>query len=365
MLYRNLARPILFRMDPERAHRLIVHGLGRAVRMPGVLPLMRSLWDVAPDPRLETELFGIRFRHPVGLAAGLDKDAVAVEGFSGMGLAFLEVGTVTPVGQPGNDRPRLFRLPEDEALINRMGFNNEGAEAMAGRLARLARRRVPIAVNIGKNKATPNEKAADDYRACLRALYPYGDFFVVNISSPNTPDLRKLQHGEELKALLAAVRGEIAEQAARTGGNPKPVIVKIAPDMTDAELEQTVGMLAEGGADGIIATNTTLSREGLKSPNRSQQGGLSGRPLASRSTEVIRAIWRLTGGKLPIIGSGGIFDGRDAYDKIRAGASLVEIYTSLIYRGPGVVRKIAAELSELLARDGFRRIGDAVGADHR
>jgi len=365
MLYRKIARPILFRMDPERAHRLIVHGLGKAVRAPGVLPLMRGLWDVKPDSRLETELFGIRFRHPVGLAAGLDKNAVAVEGFAGIGLAFLEVGTVTPVGQPGNELPRLFRLPEDEALINRMGFNNDGAEAMAARLARLRERRVPIAVNIGKNKTTPNEQAPEDYRKCLRVLYPYGDFFVVNISSPNTPDLRKLQHGDELRALLDAVQGEIAAQAARSGGRPKPVVVKIAPDMTDAELEQTVGILAESGVNGIIATNTTLSRDGLRSPNRSQQGGLSGRPLRERSTEVIRTIWRLTGGKLPIIGSGGIFDARDAYDKIRAGASLVEIYTSLIYRGPGVVRDITAELSELLARDGFRRICDAVGADHR
>jgi dihydroorotate dehydrogenase, subfamily 2 len=365
MLYRTIARPILFRMDPELAHRLIVHGLGKAVRLPGALPLMRCLWDARPDPRLETELFGIRFRHPVGLAAGLDKDAVAVEGFAGMGLAFLEVGTVTPVGQPGNDRPRLFRLPDDEALINRMGFNNEGAEAMAARLARLKERRVPIAVNIGKNKATPNDQAPEDYRKCLRALYPYGDFFVINISSPNTPDLRKLQHGEELKALLDAVRSEIAEQAARTGGKPKPVVVKIAPDMTEAELEQTVGILADGGVSGIIATNTTLSRDGLVHPNRSQQGGLSGRPLRARSTDVIRAIYRLTGGRLPIIGSGGIFDARDAYDKIRAGASLVEVYTALIYKGPGVVRGIAAELSDLLAQGGFRRVGDAVGADHR
>jgi dihydroorotate dehydrogenase, subfamily 2 len=365
MLYRTIAKPILFRMDPERAHRLIVHGLGKAVRLPGALPLMRSLWDVEPDPRLETDLFGIRFRHPVGLAAGLDKDAVAVEGFAGMGLAFLEVGTVTPFGQPGNDRPRLFRLPDDEALINRMGFNNEGAEAMAARLARLGSRRVPIAVNIGKNKATPNDQAPGDYRACLRVLYPYGDFFVINISSPNTPDLRKLQHGEELKVLLDEVRAEIAEQALRTGGQPKPVVVKIAPDMTEAELEQTVEILMASGISGIIATNTTLSRDGLTHPNRSQQGGLSGRPLTGRSTEVIRAIRRLTGGKLPIIGSGGIFDARDAYDKIRAGASLVEIYTSLIYKGPGVVRGIASELSALLARDGFSRIGDAVGADHR
>jgi len=365
MLYRTIARPILFRMDPELAHRLIVHGLGKAVRLPGALPLMRCLWDARPDPRLETELFGIRFRHPVGLAAGLDKDAVAVEGFAGMGLAFLEVGTVTPVGQPGNDRPRLFRLPDDEALINRMGFNNEGAEAMAARLARLKERRVPIAVNIGKNKATPNDQAPEDYRKCLRALYPYGDFFVINISSPNTPDLRKLQHGEELKALLDAMRSEIAEQAARTCGKPKPVVVKIAPDMTEAELEQTVGILADGGVSGIIATNTTLSRDGLVHPNRSQQGGLSGRPLRARSTDVIRAIYRLTGGRLPIIGSGGIFDARDAYDKIRAGASLVEVYTALIYKGPGVVRGIAAELSDLLAQGGFRRIGDAVGADHR
>lgn len=365
MAYRMIGKPILFRMDPERAHRLVVHGLGAAVRIPGVLPLMRTVWDVKPDPSLATELFGLSFRHPVGLAAGLDKDARAVAGFAGIGLSFLEVGTVTPVGQPGNEQPRLFRLPVDRALINRMGFNNEGAEAMAARLRRLKERRVPIAVNIGKNKTTPNEKAHEDYRACLEMLYPYGDFFVVNISSPNTPDLRNLQHGDELRTLLSEVRAEIARQAARHGGPAKPVLVKIAPDMTEEQLAQTVDIIAAGGIDGIIATNTTLSRDGLRHPHKSQAGGLSGLPLRERSTEVIRTVYRLTGGKLPIIGSGGIFSARDAYDKIRAGASLVEIYTSLIYEGPSIVRSMAAGLADLLARDGFSRIGEAVGADHR
>ncbi len=361
----KLAKPVLFRMDPEKAHHLVIDGLGACGRMPGVPGVMRALYDTPESGELAVELLGLRFRHPVGLAAGLDKNAKAVGMFANIGFGFAEVGTVTPKGQPGNELPRLFRLPPDEALVNRMGFNNEGAESMARRLAAGKRHAIPIAVNIGKNKTTPNELAHEDYRKCLQVLYPYGDFFVVNISSPNTPDLRALQHGDELKLLVRTVMEEAAGQAKKHGGTRKPVFVKIAPDMTAEQLAYTVETIAAGGIDGIIATNTTIGRGGLTHPHARETGGLSGRPLRERSTEVVREVYRQTGGKLPIIGSGGIFTADDAYDKIRAGASLVEIYTALIYRGPELLRELAEGLKERLRRDGFSHIIDAVGADHR
>jgi len=364
VLYR-LAKPFLFRMDPEYAHHLIVDGMGAASRVPGAGALLSAIWGVGETPDLAVDLFGLRFRHPVGLAAGLDKNAKAASALSRIGLSFLEVGTVTPLAQPGNERPRLFRLPPDEALINRMGFNNDGADAMARRLERFARRPVPLAVNIGKNKATPNERAADDYRACLRKLYPHGDFFVVNISSPNTPDLRALQHGDELLGLLAAVKEEMAVQAAAHGGLPKPILVKIAPDNTEEQLAYMAEAILRSGVSGVIATNTTIGREGLTHRHAGETGGLSGRPLARRSTEVIRTLYALTQGKLPIIGSGGVFSADDAYAKIRAGASLVEVYTALIYQGPGLLRRLYKGLRARLRQDGFTRITEAVGADHR
>lgn len=361
----KLVKPLFFKMDPEAAHHLVVDGLGTAARIPLVPSLLSGMWGVGSSPELAVDLFGLQFSHPVGLAAGLDKNAKAVAGFSRIGLSFMEVGTVTPLGQPGNELPRLFRLPSDEALINRMGFNNEGADAMAARLAKLGRHRIPIAVNVGKNKVTPNEKAADDYRECLRRLYAHGDFFVVNISSPNTPDLRKLQHGDELKTLLDAVRDEMDIQAKKHGGAAKPILVKIAPDNDEEQLGYMAEAIRLSGMSGIIATNTTIGRDGLAHPNKDETGGLSGRPLTKRSTEIVRSIYKLTEGRLPIIGSGGIFSAQDAYDKIRAGASLVEVYTSLIYKGPGVVREIVAGLKSLLRKDGYGRITDAVGADHK
>ncbi|CAM4308208.1 quinone-dependent dihydroorotate dehydrogenase [Paenibacillus tarimensis] len=364
MLYRKFAKPFFFKMDPEKAHHLVIDGLHTAARIPGMKAVMNGMYGVQAPNELRVKLLGLDFDHPVGLAAGLDKNAKAVEGFSRIGLSFMEVGTVTPKGQPGNELPRLFRLPPDEALVNRMGFNNDGAEAMAERLGKLPDRRIPIAVNIGKNKATPNEQAYEDYRACLRRLYRYGDFFVVNISSPNTPGLRSLQHGDELRMLLAEVKDEMAKQASAVREPVKPVLVKIAPDMNEEELEMTVDTIRQSGVDGIIATNTTLSREGLLHEHKREAGGLSGRPLSVRSTEVVRSIYRLTEGSLPIIGSGGIFSAEDAYDKIRAGASLVEIYTALIYKGPGVLRELTGGLLKLLQRDGFRHIQDAIGADH-
>lgn len=365
LLYSSILKPIFFRMDPEKAHHVVIDGLSAAGKVPGLNGLMHAMYGVAKSPELATELFGLQFPHPVGLAAGLDKNGKAADGFSSIGFGFAEVGTVTPKGQAGNEQPRLFRLPPDEALINRMGFNNDGTAAMAERLARRKISRIPIAVNIGKNKTTPNELAHEDYQACIRDLYTYGDFFVVNISSPNTPDLRDLQHGEELKNLLGAVREEMGAQAAKIGTKTKPVLVKIAPDMTDEQLELTVDSIMESGVSGIIATNTTLSRSGLKHSNAKESGGLSGKPLRDRSTDVIRAVYRQTGGQLPIIGSGGIFTPQDAYDKIRAGAALVEIYTALIYKGPGLLRELTNGLKECLHKDGYRNIAEAVGADHR
>ncbi len=341
---------------------MVIGGMHTAGKIPGMTALLRRMYGVGESPELSSELWGIRFPSPIGLAAGLDKNAAAVAGFSAIGFGFMEVGTVTPEAQPGNEQPRLFRLPADQALINRMGFNNEGADAMAAQLGKLAARPIPLAINIGKNKWTPNETAENDYRACIQKLYANGDFFVVNISSPNTPDLRKLQHGDDLKKLLSAVTDEIAIQSA--GSRAKPVLVKIAPDMGDEELEYMIKTIASHAVSGIIATNTTLDRSGLTPhANASEQGGLSGKPLSSRSTAIISKIYQITEGRLPIIGSGGIFTGKDAYEKIRAGASMVEIYTALIYEGPELLRTINRELSQLLKKDGYHHISQAVGAD--
>jgi len=365
MLYEHIVKPLLFRMTAEHAHHLTIGWLGRAGRWPGLPSLLEALYGVEECPELAVDLLGLRFKSPVGLAAGLDKNAEAVPGFSSIGFGFMEVGTVTPKPQPGNELPRLFRLPEDEALINRMGFNNVGIEEMARNLQKAGHHKIPVAVNVGKNKTTPNEKAEEDYRSCIRKLYDYGDFFVINISSPNTPDLRKLQYGDDLRRLLGAVREEMQLQQRQRGGSGKPVLVKIAPDITAEEIGLIMDTLLESGVSGVIATNTTISRGGLRSPFAGETGGLSGRPLRKQATEVIRAIYRHTEGALPIIGCGGIFSAEDAYEKIRAGASLVEIYTALIYKGPLINRELQKGLRKLLARDGFTHISQAVGADCR
>lgn len=365
MLYTKLAKPFLFKMDAENAHHLAIRGMGTLGKMPGGTALLKQMYGMEQLPELASTLWGIDFANPVGLAAGLDKNAEAVPGFSSIGFGFMEVGTVTPKPQTGNDRPRLFRLPEDRALVNRMGFNNVGAQKMMQHLANVPVRSIPVAVNIGKNKVTPNEQAEDDYRACIQQLYAFGDFFVVNISSPNTPDLRNLQYGDDLRRLLAAVIDEMGVQNGKHGGKRKPVLVKIAPDIADDELEMMVDTIAGSGVSGIIATNTTIRREGLKHVNAKETGGLSGRPVTRQSTEIIRNVYRLTGGKLPIIGCGGIFTAQDAYAKIRAGASLVEVYTALIYEGPELIRRINRGLLELLRNDGFTKLSEAIGADNR
>lgn len=352
-------------MDAERAHHLVIDGLALSSKIPGATSLLHSLYGTKPSKELSIDLLGLQFKNPIGLAAGLDKNGVATDGFSNIGFGFVEVGTVTPKGQPGNEQPRLFRLPPDEALINRMGFNNEGADAMERALMKRKVHKIPIAVNIGKNKATPNELAHEDYRSCIRTLYDQADFFVVNISSPNTQGLRDLQHGEELYHLLTHVCEEMEMQADKRNDKPKAIFVKIAPDMTEQELEHTVNTIINSNISGIIATNTTLSRDGLTHTNASETGGLSGKPVTDRSTEVIRKVYSLTEGKLPIIGSGGIFSAQDAYDKICAGASLVEVYTALIYKGPELLRELNEGLKECLRRDGFHNIVEAIGADHR
>jgi dihydroorotate dehydrogenase len=365
VLYKKILKPMLFRMDPEKAHHLTIDGMHAVAGIPGGRAFLRGLYAVPQYPELETTLWDIPFANPVGLAAGLDKNAKAVQGFSSIGFSFMEVGTVTPKPQAGNDLPRLFRLPEDAALINRMGFNNVGVDAMAHNLQQAGRHSIPVAINIGKNKTTPNEHAQDDYRACIRGLYGYGEFFVVNISSPNTPDLRSLQHGDDLSRLLDAVQDEMQLQHQKHGGAPKPVLVKVAPDLQDEELLYMVKTIVRSGVAGIIASNTTISRDGLTHRHQGETGGLSGKPLTDRSTCLIHKIYAATEGKLPIIGSGGIFTANDAYDKICAGASLVEIYTALIYEGPELIRHINEGLSNLLKDDGFRHISQAVGSAHR
>ncbi|WP_148235070.1 quinone-dependent dihydroorotate dehydrogenase [Deinococcus maricopensis] len=354
-MYERLAKPVLFRLDPEDAHHLTLRGLEWASHLP--LP------NLGPaDPALQQTLLGSTYASPIGLAAGLDKNAVAVPAFSAMGFGFVEVGTLTPRAQPGNDRPRLFRLPSDDALINRMGFNNDGVDAAAQRLARLRVRRAPVWANVGRNKTTPNETAAQDYRAGVRALWDVADAFVVNVSSPNTPGLRALQHGDDLRALLTEVMHEAEMQRVRTALR-RPVLVKLAPDLTGEELEVSVEAALTAGIEGLILTNTTLSREGLTHAHREQTGGLSGRPLTARSTQLVRDAYRLTRGRVPIVGVGGVFTAQDALDKITAGANLVELYTALIYRGPGVVRALNAGLTRRLRERGFRNVAEAIGTD--
>ena len=350
-----LLRWILFRFDPETVHRL-AHAVLRAV--PAGLARRRR---PAADPRLAVRCLGLRFDGPIGLAAGFDKGDASVAGLLGMGFSHVEVGTITPRPQPGNERPRLFRLPEHRALINRMGFNNDGAEACAGRLARLtaAARPGPVGVNVGKNKATPNERAAEDYLACIDLLHRHADYLVVNISSPNTPGLRQLQERDALDRLLRACVARLAE---RSPG--KPLLVKLAPDLTAEALDEAVDVAIAAGVAGIVATNTTLSRAGVEShPRAKEAGGLSGAPLTARATEVVRRVALRAAGRVPVIGVGGVMSAEDAYAKIRAGASLIQVYTGFIYGGPGFARRTSAGLARLLARDGFATVADAVGAD--
>ncbi|MFC0431231.1 quinone-dependent dihydroorotate dehydrogenase [Kutzneria buriramensis] len=338
MVYKQLVRRTLFRFgggDPEVAHERTMGVLRRVGAMPPVLSALRARYAVVA-PRT---VFGVRFPNPVGLAAGMDKDGVALPAWPALGFGFVEVGTVTRHAQPGNDRPRLFRLPDSEAVINRMGFNNRGAQALADRLDRLGPLPVPLGVSLGKSKVTPVEQAVEDYRHSMRVLGRHGDYFAVNISSPNTPGLRSLQDRAALNELLAGVQDENSDR--------KPLLVKIAPDLTDSAIGELLEVCGEHEISGVIATNTTLSRDGLAASDQGragEAGGLSGRPLAARALEVVRLVHKETGGRLPIIGVGGVFDPDSAQRMIDAGADLVQVYTGFIYEGPGLIRKINRSL---------------------
>ncbi len=331
-MYRYLIKPILFLGDPEWIHYFIFSLIRFIHKIPGVPLIVRSIYQVK-DPKLERELFGIRFKNPVGLAAGFDKDAKLYNELSNFGFGFVEIGTLTPKPQPGNTKKRLFRLPEDEALINRMGFNNEGVEAAIPRLQK--NKSIIIGGNIGKNKITPNDKAVDDYTYCFNELYPYVDYFVVNVSSPNTPNLRALQEKKPLTDLLNSL-----QKLNQATGKTKPILLKIAPDLSDEQLLDIIDIVKKTQTAGVIATNTTLSREGLLSANKKENGGLSGKPLTQRSTEVIRFLSEKSQKAFPIIGVGGIHKPEDALEKLKAGADLVQLYTGFVYEGPGVVKRI-------------------------
>ena len=333
----SLVRPALFALDAETSHHLTLGGL-RTLHILGLSGLLMA--RPADDPR---SVMGLTFPNPVGLAAGLDKNGSCIDGLAALGFGFIEIGTVTPLAQPGNPGPRLFRLPEAQGIINRMGFNNNGVDALIENVKR-AKYRGILGINIGKNAATPIEKAADDYLTCLRKVYAHAGYIAVNISSPNTRNLRQLQGGSELDALLAQLKAEQG-RLAQQHGRHVPLTVKIAPDLDAEQIKQIAALLIKHRIDGVIATNTTLSRDGVEHlPHGNEAGGLSGAPLRERSTSVIRQLAAELQGALPIIGVGGILSGADAAEKISAGAALVQIYSGLIYRGPALVGECCAAI---------------------
>ena len=345
--YYRLLGPLVRLIEPEAAHALALEALRR-----NLVPRPPAFEDAA----LGITLWGREFTNPVGLAAGFDKNAEVVDAMLAQGFGFIEVGSVTPRPQPGSPRPRLFRLPADGAVINRMGFNNQGQEVVARHLKSRGHGGI-VGINLGKNRDT--EEDAADYVKGVGALAGLADYLVINVSSPNTPGLRALQGRGPLTALIGAVKGALPEPA-------PPLLLKIAPDLTKEDKRDIAEVALETGIDGIVATNTTIQRPpGLRDRHHAEDGGLSGRPLRDASTAVLADIYRLTGGKIPLIGVGGIEKGADAYAKIRAGASLVQLYTVLVYHGPGIANRIKRELTGLLRADGFERIADAVGADHR
>ena len=338
-MYKLLIRPLFFCFDPEKVHYFTFSLIRLLSKIPGVPFLFKSLYEVN-DKRLETEVFGLKFKNPVGLAAGFDKDAKLYQELSTLGFGFIEIGTLTPKGQEGNPKKRLFRLKEDSAIINRMGFNNGGVLEAVERLKQ--NNGVLIGGNIGKNKLTPNEEATSDYEICFEALYSHVDYFVVNVSSPNTPNLRALQDKEPLTQLLQTLQNKNMEKAKQ-----KPILLKIAPDLTDDQLLDIIDIVNETKIAGVIATNTTLSRVGLQSENKTEMGGLSGKPLTKRSTEVIRFLAEKSNKSFPIIGVGGIHSAQDALDKLAAGASLIQLYTGFIYEGPALVKEINEKILAL------------------
>jgi dihydroorotate dehydrogenase len=341
-----LIKPLLFQFDPENVHYFVTVNLKRFNSFPGGAAFSRTLWDYK-NPKLEREVFGLHFKNPVGLAAGFDKNGELMGEMANLGFGFVEVGTVTPLPQPGNPKTRMFRLPEDGGLINRMGFNNEGVDVVAERIAAFrskakgVQKELIIGGNIGKNKNTPNEDALSDYIKCFDRLFDVVDYFVVNVSSPNTPGLRALQEKEPLTQLLNTL-----QQRNLKNGISRPILLKIAPDLTNSQLDDIVEIVQQTGIAGIIATNTTISRDGLASKDelKKETGGLSGKPLTKRSTDVIGYLHEKSNGAFPIIGVGGIHSPEDAIEKLNAGASLIQLYTGFIYEGPGLIKRINKRL---------------------
>lgn len=357
--HKKILRPLLFRRDSEKAHNFVVARLAQASQNPFACGLVKSLYG---SPELPTEVFGLKFPNPVGLAAGMDKHAAAVPGWAAMGFGFSELGGVTWHAQSGNPQPRMFRAIPDEAVINRMGFNNSGAEAVAKKLAAWKSSgrwpQHPVGINLGKSKVTPLEQAAQDYANSFRVLHDLADFFVVNVSSPNTPNLRQLQDKAALDEIFAALQ--------TLNATKKPILVKVAPDLTFEALDEILELVGPRNIAGIVATNTTIGRP--QTNNLALQeiygeaGGLSGRPLRARSTEIVRHLFKQTKGKLPIIGVGGIFTADDAWEKITSGASLVQVYTGLVYEGPGLASQIVTGLQRKLAECGLKNLSEAVGS---
>ena len=351
--YKNLIRPVAFGLDAETAHEIGIESL-RLGLSTGLARRIASS-HFASRPFEPIERFGLTFANPLGVAAGFDKNGIVVNQLAALGFGFVEVGTVTYQAQKGNEKPRLFRLPDDRALINRLGFNNDGAVVIGERLRRL-RRTCVVGVNIGRNKDVPNEQAVENYLSTFDLVHEHADYIVVNVSSPNTPNLRDLQRGEDFEGLIRAICERNAE-------NVKPLLVKIAPDLSEAEIEEIVDICLRLAVSGVIATNTTVSRDGLETRDIDAigAGGLSGKPLAKRSNDVIRSIFRYSKGKLPIIGVGGIFTAEDAFEKIEAGASLLQAYTGFVYEGAGFARNVNDGLQDLLKARGFKNIDEAVG----
>ncbi|MGB7948692.1 MAG: quinone-dependent dihydroorotate dehydrogenase [Candidatus Binatia bacterium] len=364
MFYKHLIRPLLFLGDPEKTHEQTLTLLSRIKPLDGLLDRLFCV----QDRRLQIKLGSLNFPNPVGLAGGFDKNGVAVRTIAGFGFGFMEIGAVTALAQPGNPKPRLYRLPEDQALINRLGFNNEGAAAIAVRLKSLRSEqtplKIPLGINIGRSKIVETKDAVTDFVSAFEQLYPYGDFFTLNVSSPNTPNLRELQERDLLQGLLRAIQERNFQLSFRFGQTPKPVLVKIAPDMEFSQADEILKVAMSENISGIIATNATAFLRETLACGSKEPGGLSGKPLRALATDFVRHLYRGVGGKLPIIGVGGIFTAADAYEKIKAGATAVQIYTGFVYEGPAAVKRINQGLIHLLDRDGFKSISEAVGADH-
>jgi len=365
--YQYGLRPLLFALDPEVAHNLAIATCRRISKSSALQAIAKSSFNYS-DSRLSQTLWNLKFENPVGLAAGFDKNAEAIGAWSNLGFGFAEVGTITAQGQSGNPQPRLFRLPSDLAVLNRMGFNNQGAKAIADHLQSYLQKyklKVPLGINLGKSKVTELAEAKFDYAESLQLLYQFGDYFVVNVSSPNTPNLRDLQATAQLSAILA--------ELSPINTQNKPILVKIAPDLNNADIVEVVKVCQEYGVAGLIATNTTISRQNLVTthlsitgnPVDSELGGISGQPVRDRSLAVINLIWETTQGKLPIVGVGGIFTAEDAWQKIIAGASIVQVYTGLIYEGPMMVKQILQGLVKKLEAHGLDNIQQAIGLAHR